>query len=411
MVKSSKYYDILGLSTNANPNQIKKAYIAKAKEFHPDKNKAPDAEQKFKDISKAYSILSDPEKKKQYDLFGDDVLNMGGSGNIDPFSMFNEIFKQGFPGGLPGFNSFPSGAATIRKTVGPSTLCNVSITLEEVYSGRVKTFKISKNDICHTCNGRGLKPGTNLKSCTVCNGKGMSVEVKKMGNMIQQIQRPCIPCQTKGKIINDNDKCTTCSGSKIKSVDKNIKIDIPKGVNDGDKITLKGEGNNSPDYDTPGDIIFVIKIAKHPVFKRDCINLIYKAHIPLVNALTKTVLKIPHINGKTLKVTNKGSDRVLSYNCRYIEGFGLPMKDNPTKYGDLVVQCIIEYPDKLELSEKERDMLVNILPPSKNATFEDDENYIPVKLKDFDDEYTSDNDSDNESDKNSNNEQVNCTHQ
>ena len=327
----------------------------------------------------------------------------------------------GFSGGIPVFSGgIPGFVNANRKTELSPTMVNVTITLEDVYFGRIKTYKINRNEPCSTCNGAGLKPGRNINTCKKCNGKGISVDIKRMGNMIQQIQSTCVLCKGHGKIINNNDKCTICKGNKVIMKEKEIKLNIPKSVQHGEKIILSQEGNKHPDCIT-GDIIFLIKVEKHNIFKRNGINLVYTAHIPLIDALTETVIKIKHLNGTLLKITNKGSDKVLSYNCRYISGYGLPINKYCDECGDLVIECIIDYPKVLRLSEKEEQGLRYILPPSKNDSFLVNEKYTTVSLKDFnnnDNDNNDDNDdNDNNDDDNDNNDDENvdknvgCVHQ
>ncbi len=398
MVKSTKYYDILGISPTADAGQIKKAYIKKSKEYHPDKNKAKGAEDIFKDISKAYQVLSDEDKRKQYDMLGEDIDNVGGGG-FDPHDLFAQMFGGsggGFHGGFPGgfeniftgaSNTFTSGFGAPpnqKRHKGPDTGLNVKISLEDAYFGKVKTYKINRHEICTTCKGKGLKPGKDQTTCSGCNGRGTSIESRRVGNMSIQMQNVCSLCSGSGKSVNPADKCNTCDGNKVISKDAELKLNIPKGINSGEKVLLAGAGNRSPDYNVPGDIIFVIEVENHSLYKRKGINLVYRVNIPLIDALTTTILKIPHISGKNIRVENKGADRVLSYNCRYIKGLGMPTNAiKGVKYGDLVVECIIEYPDKLKLSEDDIAVLKRILPPSNNPTFTKADRFVNAELKDF----------------------------
>jgi DnaJ family protein A protein 2 len=409
MVQSTKYYDILGVSPSADANQIKKAYIKKSKEFHPDKNKSKDAEEKFKDIAKAYQVLSDPEKRKQYDVMGENIEGSGMPPGVDPNDLFQSFFGgnganfrfEGFGGGNP-FGG-PRGGQR-QETKGPTTKYNIKISLEEAYTGRSKTLKITRSEKCTVCNGQGCKPGKSPKECNGCKGKGVSLETRRMGPIVQQMQTTCALCSGTGKIISPIDKCAICNGFKVVQAEKELKIDIPAGIEDGQGIMMQGEGNRGPEHDHPGDIVFIINVEEHTLFERKGINLIYDAHIPLIDALTNTVLKINHINGETLRISNKSSDRVLTYNCRYIKGYGMPVPGNPNKFGDLVVRCIIVYPEKLFLSSTDVEHLKKIFPKSSNATFKAGEKFKDVPLLDFNDDDMSDSDQAHQ-------EQAGCVHQ
>lgn len=374
MVKDTSYYDILEISPNASGDEINKAYKLMAKKYHPDRNKSPDAKEKFQEIGKAYQVLSDPEKRKQYDMFGENSERTGG---IDPFDVFNTFFGGGGFGGFGGGGFGGFGGFGKQTRIPQPLYINLKLTLEDVYFGVTKKISVNRKEICPTCNGNGLRKGKQTKSCTECNGRGIKVEVRRMGPMIHQTQIPCPTCHGEKQIIEPGDMCKVCVGNKIIDGVKVIEFDVKKGVSDGQNIVIQGEGNNLPECDAPGDIIVVLTILPHATFQRDNTNLIYNANIALIDALTQVDLKIHHINGKILRIrNNKG---IIANTSKQIKGHGLPTPDG-SRYGDLIINFTVIFPVELQLSASERETLSHILPPSTNDTFTNDDKITNITI-------------------------------
>lgn len=357
MVKDTKYYDLLGITPNATAGQIKKAYNIKAKEYHPDRNKDPQAEEHFKLISKAYTILSNPDTRQQYDQFGENFEDMGNMGNMDGMGPnladILNIFGQG--------NFFNMGGKSFHK--GPPIHINVQLTLKDVYFGVHKKLVVKRNEICSDCKGTGLKLGVVQVTCDECQGRGSKVTIKNMGMFIQRVQTECHKCSGSGKISNPDDVCLNCKGAKITVQDKIFNCAIQRGAFHGQQIVFPQESHRHPDYQ-PNDVVLIIEIEKHPLFKRDGLNLHYQTQINLIDALTELSLLIPHVNGDTLHIKHSGP---LPAGTKIIKGYGLPRPDDIT-FGDLIITFTIKYPDILPLTPEQDLLLRNILPPSNNST-------------------------------------------
>ncbi|XP_065727347.1 dnaJ homolog subfamily A member 4 isoform X3 [Phocoena phocoena] len=238
MVKETQYYDILGVKPSASPEEIKKAYRKLALKYHPDKN--PDEGEKFKLISQAYEVLSDPKKRDIYDQGGEQAIKEGGSGSPS-FSSPMDIFDMFFGGG----------GRMARERRGKNVVHQLSVTLEDLYNGVTKKLALQKNVICEKCEGVGGKKGS-VEKCPVCKGRGMQIHIQQIGpGMVQQIQTVCIECKGQGERINPKDRCESCSGAKVIREKKIIEVHVEKGevVKHGDLKCVRNEG--MPIYKTP----------------------------------------------------------------------------------------------------------------------------------------------------------------
>ena len=303
MAEKRDYYVVLGVDKNASEKDIKKAYRKLAMKYHPDVSEEEGAEEKFKEVSEAYAVLSDDEKRQRYDQFGHAGMDGFSAEDFYQNVNFEDIF-QGFDIGNI-FDMFGFGGGSHRRggPTGPQRgsdiYTEVKITLEEAFNGVEKEVKIRRSKICPTCNGKKSKPGVEPKTCPTCNGTG---QVKQVSNTIlgQMMNvRPCRECGGTGKIITD--PCEECHGKGNVRESKTIKIEIPAGVDEGDRLRVSGEGNcgDQPGYE--GDLIASVHISRNKEFQREGDHLYYEQQISFPQAALGDVIQIPTIEGKTIE--------------------------------------------------------------------------------------------------------------
>lgn len=325
MPVDNKLYKILGVSTNATEKEIKKSYKKLALKWHPDRNNTKEAEKKFKEISEAYSILSDKEKKSKYDSFGMDGMKQGM--NIpDPSDLFSMFFNQG--------------QHNRRQKEVPQQVKKLDFTLKELYFGCIKEFEINIKKKCKQCNGQG---SNFIITCNDCNGTGVKTTVRRMGPMIQQMQQTCYSCGGKGKYADKNKLCQNCSGKGLINNMKKFKININPGLKDEHYEVLKHMGSEDKDG-VKAHLIIVVNELEHDDFKRDNNDLIYKKEILLGNSLIGAEWELDFINGDKLYI--KEEDIIKDGDKRVILNYGMPIKSTEKK-GNLIIEYSIKYPDKI----------------------------------------------------------------
>jgi len=371
MVKETKLYDILSVSPTASQAEIKKSYRKLALKFHPDKN--PGSEDKFKEISYAFEVLSDETKKRIYDQGGMDALKEGGSGGGGHNPM--DIFDMFFGGGMRGHRGH-EGPRRGRDMVHP-----LKVSLEELYNGATRQLALNKNVICSKCNGKGGKDGA-VQTCNGCHGNGVKVIVRQLGpGMIQQMQTVCPDCHGKGDTIREKDRCRQCMGKKVIRERKILEVHITKGMKDGQKITFTGEGDQDPEIE-PGDIVIVLDEKEHPVFKRNGSDLAIEMNIKLVEALCGFERPITTLDNRTLIVQNFIGDVIKPKDVKCIMGEGMPFARDPFTRGKLIVQFHVDFPEKGEVPSENLVKIEELLPPrepvEKTADMEE------VLLSDYD---------------------------
>ena len=339
------YYDVLGVSRAATPDQIKSAYRKLAVKYHPDKNKGDKAsEDKFKEASEAYHVLSNAERKQNYDNFGHAAFENGGGGrggfsNFDFSSHFSDIFEDFFGEGFGGGRS-----SRRSNNRGSDLRYDLSITLEEAYSGKKQDIKFSSSEKCETCKGSGSKPGHNVGSCSMCGGHG---QVRSSQGFFT-VQQTCPQCSGSGEEITN--PCSSCGGQGKKQSSKRLSVTIPKGVDDGTRIRLSGKGEAGTRGGGNGDLYLFVNVYSHELFKRSDENLFFECPISIADAALGTSIEIPTIDGGKAKIkippgTQSGKQfRLRSKGMPYMRGNGM---------GDLYIQVNTEVPISLNKEQKE----------------------------------------------------------
>ena len=339
------YYEVLGINKSASADQIKSAYRKLAVKYHPDKNKGDKAsEEKFKEASEAYHVLSNAERKQNYDNFGHAAFENGGGGrggfgNFDFSSSFSDIFEDFFGEGFGG------GRRSRRSNNRGSDLrYDLSITLEEAYSGKKQDIKFSTSEKCTTCKGSGSKPGTSASSCSMCGGHG---QVRSSQGFFT-VQQTCPQCSGSGEQITN--PCSECSGQGKRQASKRLSVTIPKGVDDGTRIRLSGKGEAGTKGAGSGDLYLFINVYSHDLFKRSDENLFFECPISIADAALGTSIEIPTIDGGKAKIkipagTQSGKQfRLKGKGMPYMRGSG---------NGDLYIQVNTEVPISLNREQKE----------------------------------------------------------
>lgn len=350
------YYEVLGVSRDATEDDIKKAYRKKAKESHPDLHPNDHkAEERFKEINEANEVLSDAQKRAQYDRYGHDGPNMqgfgGGAGGFQGFDGFgdiNDIFSSIFGGGMGGRASRSNGPVP-----GDDLRYDMTITFEEAAFGTQKSFEFYRNENCEACSGSGAKPGSTTKTCPTCNGAG---QVRTGGGFMVTVQT-CPTCRGEGKIVSE--KCQSCSGTGRVRKKRKATIKIPEGINTGQTIVLNGNGEPGKRGGPNGDLYVRISVKPHPVFKRNGTTLLMDLDISMVQAALGADIEVP-----TLKepVKYRIPDGTQNGTVFRLKGYGIPNLGRSGK-GDLMVTVRVEIPKKL--SNRQKDLLKQFAAASK----------------------------------------------
>ena len=340
------YYEVLGVDKGASADQIKSAYRKQAVKYHPDKNKGDKAaEDKFKEASEAYHVLSNSERKQNYDNFGHAAFENGGSGrggfgNFDFSNHFSDIFEDFFGEGFGG------GSKRSRRSNnrGSDLRYDLSISLEEAYSGKKQDIKFSTSEKCNTCSGSGSKPGHDAGSCSMCGGHG---QVRSSQGFFT-VQQTCPQCSGSGEMITN--PCGSCGGQGKKQASKRLSVTIPKGVDDGTRIRLAGKGEAGSRGASNGDLYLFINVYSHDLFKRSEENLFFECPISIADAALGSSMEIPTIDGGKAKI--KIPSGTQSGKQFRLKGKGMPlMRGSGT--GDLYVQVNTEVPVSLNKEQKE----------------------------------------------------------
>ena len=344
------YYEVLGVVKSASPEEIKRSYRKLALKYHPDRNKNDKtAEAKFKEASEAYHVLSDKERRTNYDQFGHAAFEgaggRGGFQNFDFSGAFSDIFGSDiFEDFFEGFGgSRGRGRRRSSDFRGSDLRYDLSISLEDAYNGKKQEINFSSSDKCETCSGSGAEPGSKPVSCSTCGGQG---QVRSSQGFFT-IQQTCPECAGAGEQISS--PCKECRGMGKKQTRKKIFANIPKGVDDGTRIRLSGKGEAGIRGGGNGDLYIFVSIKSHSIFKRSGENLFFEFPISLANAALGTTIEVPTIDGGKAKVKiPAGTQNGKQFRLKSI---GMPMIRNKD-YGDLYIQAITEVPVSLTKAQK-----------------------------------------------------------
>ena len=351
MADKRDYYEVLGVDRNADDATLKKAYRKLAKKYHPDMNPGDkEAEAKFKDATEAYGVLSDPDKRRQYDQFGHAAFENGGGGaggfggfdfSGDMGDIFGDIFGDLFGGGgRRRANNGPMKGANLRAAV--------NIMFQEAITGCEKELEITLKDPCTKCNGTGAKPGTSPETCPKCNGSGQVVMTQQsMFGMVRNVT-VCPDCQGTGKIIRE--KCPDCRGTGFTSSRKKIQVSVPAGIDDGQSIRIRDKGEPGTNGGPRGDLLVEVRVARHAIFQREDMNIFSTADISFAQAALGGTIRIPTVDGDVEYEVKPGTQP----NTRIrLKGKGVPSLRNRNVRGDHYVTLNLKVPTSLSNESKE----------------------------------------------------------
>eukprot|EP00850_Spirogloea_muscicola_P009069 SM000050S16994 [mRNA] locus=s50:342576:344951:+ [translate_table: standard] len=361
---NTRFYDVLGVPKNATTDDLKKAYRKAAIKNHPDKGGDPE---KFKELSQAYEVLSDAEKREIYDQYGEDALKegMGGGGGMhNPFDIFESFFGSG-GGGHPFGGGGGSGRRRQRR--GEDVVHALKVTLEDLYNGTSKKLSLSRNVICTKCKGKGSKTGASGR-CAGCQGSGMKVSIRQLGpSMIQQMQHVCPECKGSGETISEKDKCTACKGNKVVQEKKLLEVHVEKGMLNGQKITFPNEADEAPDTVT-GDIVFVLQQKEHPIFKRKADDLFVEHTLSLTEALCGFHFPLTHLDNRQLLIKTNPGEIIKPGQFKAINDEGMPQYQRPFMKGRLYIHFSVDFPESGSLSLEQTKLLESVLPPRPSSS-------------------------------------------
>lgn len=343
------YYEVLGVKKDASDEEIKRAFRKLAKQYHPDVNKEPGADEKFKEIGEAYSVLSDPNKRSQYDQFGHAAFQNGaggasGAGGFGGFDFndfdFGDIFGDLFGGGF----GFGRGKKSKRAQKGNDTLVRINLDFMEAIKGCKKTIKIDLNDKCDKCNGAG---GFNEKTCHTCNGRGRVVVQQNSLFGVFQTESTCPDCKGAGKTYSE--KCTKCNGKGLVKQTKEIEIEVPEGVNTGNKLRISGKGEAGINGGPNGDIYIEFNVKDHPIFERDDDDIYLEVPITITDAILGCKKEIPTLDNNVILEIKPGTQNLTKLKLK-----GKGVKNVNSRFtGDFYAVINVVVPTKLSRSQKD----------------------------------------------------------
>ena len=353
------YYEVLGVSKDADDAALKKAYRVLAKKYHPDANPGDkQAEAAFKEINEAYSVLSDPKKRAQYDQFGhaafDPRMGGGSGGGFYEGSAadFGDIFGDLFGGGGDIFGSFFGGGRGAQRAAnapmrGANVHATVRLSFEEAVFGCKKKITIDYKEECETCKGSGAKPGTSPETCPTCKGQGKIVKTSRTAFGTMQNVQVCPNCHGSGKIVKE--KCTFCNGTGYKRVRKSFEVSIPAGIDNGLSVRMPQGGEPGVNGGERGDLLVECIVSPHPIFKRQESNIFSTVPISFATAALGGTIRINTVDGEveyTVKAGTQTDTRVR------LAGKGVPSLRNPKVRGDHYVTLVVEVPTKLNEQQR-----------------------------------------------------------
>lgn len=343
------YYELLGVSQSANQDEIKRAYRRLARKYHPDVNKEAGAEETFKEINRAYEVLSEPEVRARYDRFGEAGVGGAGSGGFQDmgdmggFADIFESFFGGFGGGVG-----QSGGRRRGPTRGDDLRLDLKLDFKEAIFGGEKEIKISHLETCGTCSGSGAKPGTRPKACGTCSGSGQVRRTTRtpFGSFAQV--SPCPTCSGTGEVVED--RCETCNGSGHRQENKKLKITIPAGVDNGTRLRVSNEGDAGQKGGPSGDLYVYLFVTEDSSFRRDGINVLSDLKITYLQAILGAKIEVDTVDGPVKMDIPSGTQpgTILT-----LENRGVPRLGNPVSRGDHLLTIQVQIPTRLNPGERE----------------------------------------------------------
>ena len=378
MADKRDYYEVLGVDKNADDATLKKAFRQQAKKYHPDVNPGDtEAEKKFKEIQEAYAILSDPDKRRQYDQFGHAAFEGGGAGGggfdfsgMDMGDIFGDLFGDFFGGGRRSTDNGPRKGANLR--------ASVRITFEESISGCEKELEIVLKDDCKTCHATGAKPGTSPETCSRCGGKGkIMYSQQSLFGMVQNVQT-CPDCRGTGKIVKE--KCPDCRGTGYIASKKRIKVTVPAGIDNGQSIRIRDKGEPGTNGGPRGDLLVEVHVSRHPIFQRQDMNIYSTAPMSYAQAALGGEVRISTVDGDVLYEVKPGTQTDTRIR---LKGKGVPSLRNKAVRGDHYVTLVVQVPTGL--NEEAREALRKFDAVTENSLDVEKEKDSKPKKKSFKD--------------------------
>ncbi|HWD59292.1 MAG TPA: molecular chaperone DnaJ [Stellaceae bacterium] len=364
------YYETLGLAKGASADELKRAYRQKAMQFHPDRNAGDNtAEQKFKDVSEAYEILKDDQKRAAYDRFGHAAFEQGGMAGGAGFGGFSggfaDIFEEMF--GAMGGGRRDAGV----NRSGSDLRYNLEVTLEDAFRGKQTTIRVNTFGLCEPCHGKGAEPGTSPATCRTCQGHG---RVRAQQGFFT-IERTCPTCQGAGTVIEK--PCRACGGQGRVRREKSLSVNIPPGVEDGTRIRLAGEGEVGLHGTTAGDLYIFISITQHQIFQRDGANIYCRVPLPFTTAALGGTVDVPTVEGSRTKVTVPAGTQ--SGHRFRLRGKGMTVLRS-TSRGDMYVHAVVETP--VNLTKRQQELLREFEKEGGGKTNPESEGFF-ARVKEF----------------------------
>jgi molecular chaperone DnaJ len=343
MATEHDYYTVLGVDRNASDAEIKRAFRRLAQRWHPDVNTEPGADERFKEINEAYQVLSDPQRRQTYDMFGRAGLGGAGEAGFGGFGGFGDIFDAFFGGTT-------AGARRGRPQAGSDLRYDLRISFEEAVRGTDKEIEFGVLATCETCSGSGAKPGTTPTTCPQCQGRGevRSVRQTMLGQMLNVTA--CPRCRGEGRIVED--PCETCRGDGRTERRRTLRVTVPPGIDEGHQIRLSNEGEAGPRGGPAGSLYVAVHVNPHPALRREGTELIYEANVSIAQAALGARIRVPTVEGEEEIEVKAGTQPGTEIRLR---GRGVPHLRRPGSRGDLHVLVDVVVPTKL--SKRQRELL------------------------------------------------------
>ena len=340
MTTKRDYYEVLEVGSQASEEDIRKAFRKKAMEYHPDRNKADDASDRFKEVNEAYQVLSDPERRSQYDRFGHAGVKSGaGTGGFDGF--------EGFGGFGDIFEAFFGGGTRTRARAGADLQARISLTFEEAAFGATREVEVSRTEKCGRCSGTRAEPGTHAETCSNCRGSGRVRRTQRSGFGQFMTEAVCNVCSGSGQQVRT--LCTQCKGTGRERTKRRIQVSAPAGIPDGVRLNLQGQGDTGEFGGPPGDLLVTVHVKPHPYFERQEHDVLYDCDVTFPAAALGTEMEVPTLHGPVQLKVPAGTQSGETFR---LKGKGIPHLGRADRRGDQLVSVHVITPEKLSKEQK-----------------------------------------------------------